>query len=39
MTTPTGQEQDTRMTRTYVAVLVLEAIIVGALWALGRIYS
>ena len=32
-------ERDTPMTGRYVAVLVLEAIIIAALWALGRIYS
>ena len=32
-------ESDTPMTGRYVAVLILEAIIIVALWALGRIYS
>ncbi|MEQ1912531.1 MAG: hypothetical protein ABMA15_27175 [Vicinamibacterales bacterium] len=32
-------ESDTPMTGTYVAVLILEAVIIAALWALGRIYS
>jgi hypothetical protein len=39
MTTPPGQERDTPMTGTYVAVLVLEALIIAALWMLGRIYA
>lgn len=41
MTTSDTQhhERDTAMTGRYVAVLVLEAIIIAALWALGRIYS
>jgi hypothetical protein len=34
-----AQENDTPMTGRYVAVLVLEAMIIAALWALGRIYS
>ena len=32
-------ERDTRMTSTYVQVLVLEAIIVFALWIFGRLFS
>ena len=32
-------ESDTPMTGRYVAVLILEAVIIAALWALGRIYS
>ena len=32
-------ESDTPMTGRYVAVIILEAIIIAALWALGRIYS
>jgi hypothetical protein len=39
MTTVPDQERDTSMTGTYVAVLVLEAVIILALWALGRAYS
>ena len=34
-----GQERDTPMTGTYVAVLILEAVIILALWMLGRMYS
>ena len=34
-----GQERDTPMTGTYVAVLVVEALIILALWALGSMYS
>jgi hypothetical protein len=32
-------ERDTPMTGRYIAVLVLEAITIAALWALGRMYS
>ena len=32
-------ESDTPMTGRYVAVLILEAVIIAALWALGRVYS
>ncbi len=32
-------ERDTRMTLTYVQVLVLEAVILAALWVFGRIFS
>jgi hypothetical protein len=39
MSTSPGQERDTPMTGTYVAVLVIEALIIAALWALGRMYS
>jgi hypothetical protein len=39
VTTPAGGERDTPMTGTYAAVLVLEAIIIAALWALGKLYS
>ena len=39
MSTPPGQERDTPMTGTYIAVLVVEALIIAALWALGRMYS
>jgi hypothetical protein len=34
-----GEERDTPMTGIYVAVLILEALIIAALWALGRIYA
>jgi hypothetical protein len=30
---------DSPMTGTYVAVLIIEALIIIALWALGRIYA
>ena len=39
MTTTHEDERDTKMTGTYIAVLVIEAIIIAALWALGRIYA
>ena len=40
MNTPHGHEPgDTPMTRIYVAVVVLEAAIIAALWVIGRIYS
>lgn len=29
---------DTPMTGTYIAVVIVEALIIAALWALGRIY-
>lgn len=32
-------ERDTPMTSTYIQVLVLEAIIVVALWVFGRMFS
>jgi len=32
-------ESDTPMTKTYVGVLVLEAVIVAALWAFGRMFA
>jgi hypothetical protein len=32
-------ERDTPMTATYIQVLVLEAVIIVALWILGRIFS
>ena len=32
-------ERDTSMTGTYVRVLVVEAIIIIALWTLGRLFS
>lgn len=39
MTTTHQDERDTKMTGTYIAVLVVEAIIIAALWALGRMYA
>ena len=39
MTPSPGDERDTPMTGTYVAVLILEAVIIAALWALGKIYA
>jgi hypothetical protein len=36
---PNDHERDTPMTATYVAVVVLEAIIIALLFLLGRIYS
>ena len=32
-------ESDTPMTKTYIGVLVLEAIVVTALWIFGRMFS
>jgi hypothetical protein len=32
-------ESDTPMTRTYVGVLVFEAVIISALWWFGRMFS
>jgi hypothetical protein len=32
-------ESDTPMTATYVQVLVLEAVIIAALWIFGRMFS
>lgn len=32
-------ESDTPMTGRYVAVIILEVVIIAALWALGRVYS
>jgi hypothetical protein len=32
-------ESDTPMTKTYVGVLVLEAVIITALWIFGRMFS
>jgi hypothetical protein len=32
-------ERDTSMTGTYVAVIAVEALIIAALWALGRMYA
>jgi hypothetical protein len=34
-----GQERDTPMTGTYVAVIIVEALIIAALWVLGSMYS
>jgi hypothetical protein len=39
MSVSPGQERDTPMTGTYIAVLVLEALIIVALWMLGRMYA
>ena len=40
MTTPDVREPgDTPMTGTYVAVVIVEALIIAALWVLGRMYS
>ncbi len=36
---PDHQERDTPMTGTYVAVVILEAAIIAALFLLSRIYS
>jgi hypothetical protein len=36
---PEPDERDTPMTATYVEVLVLEAVIVAALWVFGRLFS
>jgi hypothetical protein len=35
----THQERDTKMTSTYVQVLVLEAVIIALLWAFGRMFT
>jgi hypothetical protein len=32
-------ERDTRMTSTYIQVMVLESVIIAALWVFGRIFS
>ena len=32
-------ESDTPMTKTYVGVLVLEAVIIVALWIFGRVFA
>jgi hypothetical protein len=34
-----GDERDTRMTGVYIAVVVVEALVIAALWAFGRLYS
>jgi hypothetical protein len=39
MSASPGPERDTPMTGTYVAVIVIEALIIVALWMLGRMYS
>lgn len=39
MTSPSEPDRDTPMTGTYIAVLIVETLIIAALWALGRIYS
>ena len=36
---PPDADRDPRMTGVYVRVLVIEAIIIVALWALGRVFS
>jgi hypothetical protein len=36
---PNDHERDTPMTGTYIAVVVVEAIIIAVLFLLGRIYS
>lgn len=39
MTIQQDDERDTRMTGTYIAVLVLEALIIVALWLFGRAFA
>ena len=39
MSTPPEAERDTPMTGTYAAVLVVEALIILALYFVGRLYS
>ena len=39
MSASPGQERDTPMTGTYVAVVIIEALIIAALWVLGSMYS
>ena len=39
MTERAAPESDTPMTSTYVQVLVLEAVIVVALWIFGRLFT
>ena len=39
MTTSRQDERDTPMTGTYVAVVIVEALIIAALWVLGKIYA
>jgi hypothetical protein len=36
---PATDERDTPQTGTYVAVVVVEAVILALLWLLGRVYS
>jgi hypothetical protein len=36
---PPDQEHDTPMTGTYIAVVIVEAVIIALLFILGRIYS
>ena len=36
---PDSREHDTPMTGTYIAVVVIEAAIIGLLFLLGRVYS
>jgi hypothetical protein len=36
---PAPPESDTPMTATYVEVLLLEAVIVAALWMFGRLFA
>jgi hypothetical protein len=39
ITAPGHEPGDTPMTGIYIAVILVEALIIGALWVLGRIYS
>ncbi len=39
MTAPVHESDHSSMTRTYVAVLVVEAIVLVLLWLLGRTYA
>jgi hypothetical protein len=39
MTSPAPPEKDTPMPRRYIGALVLEAVIIAALWLLGHLYS
>ena len=39
MNAPPAPERDTPMTGIYIAVLVVEALIIVALWVLGRMYA
>jgi hypothetical protein len=36
---PPHEPGDTPMTGTYIAVIIVEAVIILALWALGQLYS
>ncbi len=38
MSTPTPEPGDTPMTKRYIAAIVLEAVIIAMLFALGRFY-